>query len=155
LREEFELKLFSVLHPTRAFIPLLEASKTPSIVCVNALLAKEPKAYMIATSAARSGALNLAKSLSIELAPKGIRVNSILLGLIESDQWRRRYPVQAPKGQSMEDWLGDIARDRGILLGRLGRPIEPAAAIVFLASPAASYITGATLDISGGQSHNA
>jgi len=154
-REEFELKLFSVLHPTRAFVPLLEASPTPAIVCVNALLAKEPKAYMIATSAARAGALNLAKSLSIELAPKGIRVNSILLGLIESDQWRRRYPTQAPKGQSMAEWLGDVARDRGILLGRFGKPNEPAAAIVFLVSPAASYVTGATLDISGGQSHNA
>jgi len=153
-REELELKFFSILHPTRAFLPLLEASRVAAIVCVNALLAKEPKPHMIASAAARAGVLNLVKSLSAELAPKGIRVNSILLGLIESDQWRRRYPLQAPAGTSMEDWLAGVARDRGIPMGRLGRPEEPAAAIVFLASPAASYITGVSLDISGGQAHH-
>ncbi len=149
-REELDLKFFSILRPTRAFLPLLEASECGAIVCVNALLALKPGPHMIATSAARAGVLNLAKSMANEFAPKGIRVNSILLGLIESGQWRRRYDAEGPKNMTREEWMADLARDRGIPLGRFGRPEEPAAAIVFLASPLASYITGASLDLSGG-----
>lgn len=150
-REELELKFFSIIRPTRAFLPLLEKSDAAAIVCINALLAQRPEPHMVATSAARAGVLNLAKSLAKEFAPKGIRVNSILLGLIESGQWRRRYEIQAPEGVSRDEWFAGLAADRGIPLGRMGKPEEPAAAIVFLASPLAGYTTGAVIDVSGGQ----
>jgi NAD(P)-dependent dehydrogenase (short-subunit alcohol dehydrogenase family) len=153
-REELDLKFFSIIRPTRAFLPLLEASGSGAIVCVNALLAQRPEPHMVATSAARAGVLNLAKSLSRELAPKGIRVNSILLGLIESGQWRRRYETQAPDGVTREEWFAELAAARAIPLGRMGKPEEPAAAIVFLASPLASYTTGGVIDVSGGQAHH-
>jgi NAD(P)-dependent dehydrogenase (short-subunit alcohol dehydrogenase family) len=148
-RDELELKFFSLIHPTRAFLPLLEKSDIASVVCVNALLAKQPETYLVATSAARAGALNLAKGMSQEFASKGIRVNAILLGLIDSGQWRRRYEAST-KDKSYEDWQAEVAAERDILLGRLGRPEEPAAAILFLASPLSSYITGTTIDVSGG-----
>ena len=135
----------------RAFEALLERSECALIVCVNALLARQPETRLVATSATRAGLLNLTKSLSVELAPKGIRVNSILLGNIDSGQWSRRFEQQPDKSISRADWLAALARDRNIPLGRFGRPSEPAAAIVFLASPMASYITGAALDVSGGQ----
>ena len=153
-REELELKFFGLIHPTRAFLPLLEASDSAAIVCINALLAQQPEPHLVATSAARAGALSLVKSLSREFAPKGIRVNSILLGIIESGQWDRRYQAQAADGETREEWLAAIARDRGVPLGRFGTPDEVAAAIVFLASPLASYITGAALDVSGGHAHH-
>jgi NAD(P)-dependent dehydrogenase (short-subunit alcohol dehydrogenase family) len=107
---------------------------------------------MVCTSAARAGLLNLTKSLSVEFAPKNIRVNAILLGTVDSDQWAKRYPVQAKPGQSKEDWLRGLAEEKGIPLGRFGRPEEPAAAVVFLASPVASFITGAALEVAGGVS---
>jgi NAD(P)-dependent dehydrogenase (short-subunit alcohol dehydrogenase family) len=150
-RDEFELKFFGVIHPVRAFEEMLERSDCGAIVCVNALLSRQPEPRLVATSAARAGLLNLTKSLSGDLAPKGIRVNSILLGLVDSGQWSRRYDQQPDRSISREDWLAQLARDRKIPLGRLGRPSEPAAAIVFLASPMASYTTGDALDVSGGQ----
>lgn len=153
-RDELELKFFSVIHPVRAFQAMLTEADAGSIVCVNSLLARQPEPHMVATSAARAGLLNLVRSLATELAPHGIRVNSVLLGLVDSGQWRRRYEARAADDQSYEDWMADLARQKNIPLGRLGRPDEPARAIVFLASPCASYTTGAAIDVSGGLSRH-
>ena len=153
-RDELELKFFSIIHPTRAFRPWLARSDHAAVVCVNSLLARQPEPHLVATSAARAGVMSLARSLATEFAPDGIRVNSILLGLIDSGQWRRRYDAAAPD-MSFDAWLAAVAADRGIPLGRLGAPDEPARAILFLASSAASYTTGATLDVSGGLSRHA
>jgi NAD(P)-dependent dehydrogenase (short-subunit alcohol dehydrogenase family) len=152
---ELRLKFFSLIHPTRAFLPALEKSDAPSIVCVNSLLARQPEPHMVCTSAARAGVQNLMKSLSVEFAPKGVRVNSILLGVVVSGQWERRFAAQAKPGQSKDDWLREQARARHIPLGRFGNPEEAAAAVVFLASPAAGYITGASLEVAGGVSRYA
>ncbi|HBV7115269.1 TPA: SDR family oxidoreductase, partial [Klebsiella pneumoniae] len=88
---EAELKLFGVINPVKAFQSLLEASDIASITCVNSLLALQPEEHMIATSAARAALLNMTLTLSKELVDKGIRVNSILLGMVESGQWQRRF----------------------------------------------------------------
>ncbi|HVO14712.1 MAG TPA: SDR family oxidoreductase [Alphaproteobacteria bacterium] len=152
---ELRLKFFSLIHPTRAFIGALEKSDAAAIVHVSSLLARQPEPHMVCTAAARAGVLNLIKSLSVELAPKGIRVNSILLGVVVSGQWERRYAAQAKPGQSRDEWLREQARARHIPLGRFGNPEEAAAAVTFLASPAASYITGASLDVAGGVSRYA
>lgn len=152
-REELDLKFFSQINPIRAFKRLLENSATPAIVIVNSLLAVQPELHMVATSAARAGVQNLAKTLAGELAPK-IRVNSILLGLVESGQWQRRFEARIDKAVTREVWFAELARAKGIPLGRLGRPAEAAHAIVFLGSPASSYITGASLDVSGGVSRH-
>jgi NAD(P)-dependent dehydrogenase (short-subunit alcohol dehydrogenase family) len=150
-REELELKFFSQVLPIRTFRHLLEASPSPAIVAVNSLLSLQPEPHMVATSAARAGVQNLLKSLAGEFAPR-IRVNTILLGLVDSGQWQRRFDARPDKTQTREQWYGALARDKHIPLGRLGTPDEPARAIIFLGSPAASYITGASLEISGGVS---
>ena len=150
-REELELKFFSQLHPIRAFEAMLRASGAGAIAAVNSLLAYQPEPHMVCTSAARAGVQNLLKSLSVELAP-AIRVNSIVLGLVDSGQWQRRFEARDDKGQSREAWYADLAARKGIPLGRLGAPEEAARALAFLASPAAGYITGATLEVSGGLS---
>lgn len=150
-RDELELKFFSQVHPIRAFESMLRQSGQGAIVAVNSLLAQQPEPHMVCTSAARAGVQNLLKSLATELAPD-IRVNTILLGLVDSAQWQRRFEARADQGQSREDWFADLARGKGIPLGRIGQPQEAARAIAFLAAPAASYITGAKLEISGGVS---
>lgn len=147
-RAEYELKLFSQIHPIRAFLPLLRETHG-AIVAVNSLLAYQPEPHMVCTSSARAGVQNLLKSLSVELAPE-IRVNSVLLGLVESGQWTRRFAEREDQSQSRAEWYGNLAAKKGIPLGRLGDPTEAAAAIAFLGSKAASYITGAQLDVSGG-----
>lgn len=148
--DELHLKFFSLIHPTRAFLPLLEKSPCGAIVCVNSLLALQPEPHMVATSAARAGAQNLVRSMATEFAPKGVRVNSILIGLVESGQWRRRFEAREDPAQTWEQFTAALAAKKGIQLGRLGKPEEAAQAIFHLATPLSSYTTGSHLDVSGG-----
>lgn len=150
-REELDLKFFSQIYPTRAFRAMLRDSACGAIVGVNSLLAYQPEKHMVCTSAARAGVQNLLKSLATELAPE-IRVNSLLLGVVISGQWERRFEARSDRSQSRQDWFREQALSKNIPLGRFGEPEEAARAIVFLASPAASYITGARLELSGGVS---
>ncbi|KGC81098.1 short chain dehydrogenase family protein [Burkholderia pseudomallei] len=149
-RDELELKYFSIIRPTRAFLPLLRASSAPSITCVNSLLALQPEQHMVATSSARAGTLSLVKSLATELAPERVRVNSILIGIVESGQWRRRYDAQAAPGESWEAWTAALAAKKNIPLARFGRPDEAAWALFYLATNLSSYTTGSHIDVSGG-----
>jgi NAD(P)-dependent dehydrogenase (short-subunit alcohol dehydrogenase family) len=148
-QEELELKFGGLLHTLHAALPMLRAADQAAIVAVNAVLARQPEPRLIATSAARAGVLNLTRSLATELAADGIRVNSVLLGLIDTGQWRRRYE-EAGTAQDFADWSQDLARSRGIALGRLGNAEEVAGMITVLLSPVASYVTGASVEIDGG-----
>ena len=155
--EELRLKFFSIIHPTRAFLPQLKRSADGAVVCVNSLLAVQPEPHMVATSAARAGVHNLVRSLATEFAPDGVRVNGILIGLVESGQWRRRYDARpdAERGMDWTQWTRRLAQNKHIQIGRLGLPEEAARAIVFLASPLSSYTTGSHIDVSGGLSRHA
>ena len=108
--KEIELKYFSVLHPVRAFLDDLKQSANASITNVNSLLALQPEPHMIATSSARAALLNLTHSLAHEFTQYGIRVNSILLGMVESAQWKRRYETRSDLNLSWEEWTGNIAK---------------------------------------------
>ena len=157
--EELHLKFFSVIYPTRAFLPQLEREALrlgdAAIVCANSLLATQPEPTMVATSAARAGVRNLVRSLATEFAPKRVRVNAILLGIVESGQWRRRFEARADKQLDWAAWTAQLAAERRIPLGRLGKPEEAARAILYLASPMSSYTTGSHIDVSGGHSRHA
>jgi NAD(P)-dependent dehydrogenase (short-subunit alcohol dehydrogenase family) len=149
IREEMDLKIFGAWNLIRAARKHLAASDAASVVNVNAILARQPESRLAATSAARAALLNLSRTLSQELGPEGIRVNSVALGLVDTGQWRRRYEA-AGTSLSYEEWSAEIAADRGISLGRFGRADEAAFPIVSLLSPLSGYCTGATIDIGGG-----
>lgn len=149
-RDELDLKFAGVLGPVDAARAHLGASDAASIVNINAVLARQPETRLIATSAARAGLLNLSKSLSFELAPR-IRVNSVLLGLIDTGQWQRRY-TQSGDTRPFGEWEHDIVSDRGVALGRFGRADEVAAVVAMLLSPRSSYVTGTTVEVAGGVS---
>ena len=150
-REELELKFFSIIYPSKGFQTYLEKSGSGSIVCVSSLLSRQPEPRLVATAAARAGQLNLIHSMAVELAP-AIRVNSILIGVVESGQWQRRFEADKDSGNDYEEWVRKQAHDKGIPLGRFGQPEEAANAICFLGTPMSSYTTGSTIDISGGYS---
>jgi len=152
-RDELELKFAGLLWPIFAALPLLRESPAASIVNVNAVLAVQPEARLASTSAARAGVLNLSRSLADELAPEAIRVNSVCLGLIDTGQWRLRYEES---GSSLDysAWQAELAAERRIPLGRLGRADEVADVITFLLSPAASYVTGTAVDVAGGSNRS-
>ncbi|WP_018156801.1 SDR family oxidoreductase [Demetria terragena] len=149
IRDEFELKLFSVLNIVRAAKPHLARSDVGAVVAVNAILARQPEPRLAITSAARAALLNLTTTLSHTLAADDIRINSVLLGLIDTGQWTRRFH-EAGTDQSYAAWSGDLAAERGVDLGRLGTADEVAWPIVSLLSPLSGYTTGACLDVGGG-----
>ena len=97
---------------------------------------------MAHTGAARAGVDNLTKSLAVEWAPKGVRVNAVAPGVI--------FSRSAAENYADPNMLVSMAR--GIPAQRLGTPEEVAAAVSFLLSPSASYITGTTLRVDGGSS---
>ena len=148
-RDELDLKFASVLNTVGAALPWLRSSAAAAIVNINAVLARQPEIRLVTTSAARAGLLNLTKSLSLELAPEGVRVNTVSLGLVDTGQWRRRYE-ESGTARSFAEWEAQIAADRGVGLGRFGRAEEVAAMVVTLLSPRSSYVTGADLDVCGG-----
>jgi NAD(P)-dependent dehydrogenase (short-subunit alcohol dehydrogenase family) len=153
--EELNLKFFSVINPVRSFKTQLQGQADAAIVCVNSLLASQPEPHMVATSAARAGVMNLVRSMATEFAPDGIRVNGILIGLVESGQWRRRFEAREERDLDWTQWTAQLAKRKHIPLGRLGLPIEAARAILFLASPLSAYTTGSHIDVSGGLSRHA
>lgn len=149
IRAELELKLFGLLNVVRAAQPHLARSQVASVVAINAILARQPEPRLAITSAARAALLNLTRTLSHSLGAEGIRINSVLLGLIDTGQWSRRYSAAATD-LSYEEWSGRLAADRGVVLGRLGTAEEVAFPVLSLLSPLSGYTTGACIDVGGG-----
>lgn len=147
-RDEVDLKLFSVLHPVRAAQVHLARRGEGAVVVVGAVLARQPEPHLVSTGTARAAQLHLNRALATEMAP-AIRVNTVLIGLVDSGQWRRRWEAE-DDGTSFADYTAALAADRGVVLGRVGRPDEVAPTIALLASSCAGYTTGTTIDIAGG-----
>lgn len=151
IREELELKVFGSLNLVRAARSALAASDAGAVVNINAILSRQPEAKLAVTSAARAALLNLTRSMAEELAADGTRANSVLLGLIDTGQWRRRFEA-ADTDLDYGGWSAEIAADRGIALGRFGTPDEVAFHVVTLLSPLSGYTTGTSVDVGGGVS---
>src|SRR5579863_1497368 len=147
-RSDYELKVIAALHVARQVLPALETTKG-AIVNVLATGARTPLANSAPTSASRAAGLALTKALASEVGPRGIRVNAILIGLIESGQWVRRA---ADANIPLEDFYATMAANSKIPLGRIGRAEEFADLAAFLLSPRSSYLTGTGISIDGGLS---
>ena len=147
-RSDYELKVISALHVARQVLPALETTHG-AIVNVLAILARTPNANTTPTSASRLAGLALTKALANEVGPRGIRVNAILIGMIESGQWVRRA---ADANVSIDEFYANMATNAKIPLGRVGRAEEFADLAAFLLSPRSSYITGVGVSIDGGMS---
>jgi NAD(P)-dependent dehydrogenase (short-subunit alcohol dehydrogenase family) len=147
-REDYELKVLSAVHVSRRVLPALETSQG-AIVNVLAIMARTPGANSTPTTASRAAGLALTKAMSNEVGPLGVRVNAILIGLIESGQWVRKA---AEAGITLEEFMTNMAKDSRIPLGRMGRSEEFADLASFLLSPRASYLTGVGINLDGGLS---
>jgi NAD(P)-dependent dehydrogenase (short-subunit alcohol dehydrogenase family) len=145
---DLELKLFAALRLTRLAIPSLRES-SGAIVNVLAIAAKSPGAGSTPTSVSRAAGMALTKALSKELGPEGVRVNAVLIGLVESGQWER---LAARNETPMAEFYEQMGRSQPIPLGRVGRASEFSDLVSFLLSERASYVTGTAVNLDGGLS---
>ncbi|MFT6291101.1 MAG: NAD(P)-dependent dehydrogenase (short-subunit alcohol dehydrogenase family), partial [Ilumatobacter sp.] len=114
-----------------------------SIINISSGAALKPSPNNGPYAVAKAGVDSLTKTMSSELAPRGIRVNGVAPGPVPTEVFMEFF------GASEED-IPTLGKKLGIPLGRLGTPEDVASAVVFLASPAASWVTGQTLLVNGG-----
>jgi 3-oxoacyl-[acyl-carrier protein] reductase len=145
---DLDLKLFAAIRLSRLALPGMRARRWGRIVNVLNTAAKAPGANSTPTSVSRAAGLALTKALSQENAPHGVLVNAMLVGLIESDQWRRRHAAGAGGGAYAE-FLAGMAKGK-VPLGRVGEAAEFARLACFLCSDAGSFVTGTAINVDGG-----
>lgn len=145
-----QLTLMSAVRLCYAAVPVMRQGGGGSILAVASLSVKQPLDNLILSNALRLGVVGLVKSLSNELGPDGIRVNAICPGWTRTERVDELLASRAAKsGLTPEEEAAKITANSP--LGRMANPEEFARAAVFLASPAASYITGISLLVDGGQ----
>jgi 3-oxoacyl-[acyl-carrier protein] reductase len=147
LQYDLEQKLFAAVRLIRLVWPQMKERRWGRIINVLNIGAKAPRANSAPTSITRAAGMALTKVLANEGAPHNVLVNAMLVGFIEADQH-----VQAAKraGVPLEDYIRERAKE--IPLGRIGKAAEFANLASFLASDAASYVTGTAINVDGGRS---
>lgn len=148
-QEAAELLLFSTLRMVRAAVPLMQARGGGAILMSTSASVKEPIPNLGLSTVLRASVSALAKTLAIELAPSKIRVNQIIPGRIDTDRVRQLDQIAAAR-QGISPEQARQKSEAAIPLGRYGVTEEFGRAGAFLLSDAASYITGATLQVDGG-----
>ena len=148
-QSDIDLKLFAQIRFCRLLFPQMKERKWGRIISVLNIGAKAPGADSAPTSVSRAAQMAFTKALSNEGAPHNVLVNSLHVGVIVSDQIRRRYDRERPN-VSFEQFVAQAGR--GVPMGRMGRAEEFANVATFLASDAASYVTGCAINVDGGRS---
>jgi acetoacetyl-CoA reductase len=134
-----EVNLVGPFNACRAVLPGMRARDAGKIVSLTSMNALRGAAGQANYAAAKAGLIGMTKSIALENAGKGITVNCIAPGYIETEM-TRAIPSQLRKAE--------LAR---IPAGRVGTPEDIAGTVVFLASPAADFITGQVISVNGGQ----
>ena len=146
------LNLLSAVRATRAALPHLLATGAGRIVTVSSVNARLPDPLVIDYGAAKAALTNFCKALSKEVGPRGVRVNTIGPGPVETALWQGAGGVADTVGRSRGVDPQEVARGAAdqSLTGRFTRPSEVADLVVYLASSRAANITGADFVIDGG-----
>jgi 3-oxoacyl-[acyl-carrier protein] reductase len=147
--EAIDSLLLSVVRLCRGAIPLMRARGGGRIINITSISVKQPIAGLVLSNALRSAVTSLAKTLAVEMATENILVNCVAPGYTRTDR-----VVELSNAIASREGVTPDEADRRIVaqipMGRMGTPEEFAAAVAFLASPAASYLTGTTIPVDGG-----
>jgi NAD(P)-dependent dehydrogenase (short-subunit alcohol dehydrogenase family) len=146
-QDDLDLKLFAAIRLIRMVIPSMQQKRSGRIVNITNIGAKQPAARSMPTTVTRAAGQAMTTALSKELAPHGILVNTVCIGLVRAGQHEARAKRD---GVPVEKLYEDMARS--IPLGRVGHAEEVANVIAFLASEAASFVTGSSINLDGGAS---
>ena len=142
---DLNLKVMAAVRACRMVIPIMRERGGGSIVNATIVGGKAPAARSLPTTVSRAAGINLTKSLANEFAVDRIRVNTVCIGLLKSEQWVRRAGNKDP-----EELYRELSKQ--VPLGRIGEAEEYADLVTFLVSDRAAYITGVAVNIDGGLS---
>jgi NAD(P)-dependent dehydrogenase (short-subunit alcohol dehydrogenase family) len=146
-QQDLDVKVFAHIRSARAAISHMKKQGGGRIINLNMVGARQPFAGSFPTTISRAAGLALVKALSKEYAPDNILVNAVAVGKIKSKQQERRA---ARLKISVEEHYAQTGKT--VPLGRMGEAEEVANVIAFLASDAASYVTGCCIQVDGGLS---
>ena len=144
---DFNLKLFAAIRLARLAVPGMRQHGWGRIINMTNIGAKQPRAKSMPTTVTRAAGLAFTKAMSKEFAASNILVNTVCIGLIKAGQHERKAARAGVPVEQMYDAMG-----KEIPLGRVGRAEEVANVVAFLASEAASYVTGSSVNLDGGAS---
>jgi NAD(P)-dependent dehydrogenase (short-subunit alcohol dehydrogenase family) len=149
LTRDLDLKVFAAVRLAQGVLPRMKEQRWGRIINVVSINAKSPEAASTPTTLSRAAGIALTKSMSREYGRWNVLVNALCVGKIKSGQWERRHKASG-SNLSYEEFLEPIAKT--IPLGRMGEAEEFARVACFLASDAASYVTGTAINVDGGLS---
>lgn len=149
-RKVFEQHLMANHILAQLVVPGMKEDHYGRIVNIISTSVKQPLHNLGVSNTIRASVGHWAKTLATELAPSGITVNNVLPGATETDRLKSIIESRAEKtGKDVAEIREAMLRE--VPMGRFGQPEEIAAAAVFLASPAAAYITGTQITVDGGR----
>ena len=148
-RGAVDLLLISTVRMVQAALPALLKSPQARIVHLTSVTVKQPIHGLVLSNAVRAAVVGLGKSLSLELADKGVLVNVVAPGIVDTDRVRELDEANA---EMQRRPVSEIATERArtIPLGRMGTPEEGGDVVAFLCSARAASVTGTTLAVDGG-----
>jgi 3-oxoacyl-[acyl-carrier protein] reductase len=138
-QKALELNLLSTMRVVHAALPGMRRRRWGRIVCLTSIAALQAEPNLILSTTARAGVHGFAKALSDEVAAEGVTVNCVAPGFIATDRLKELFSEE--KRASLADQIP---------MRRIGEPAELAAAVVFLVSEPARYITGTVIRVDGG-----
>ncbi|HEX7046716.1 MAG TPA: SDR family oxidoreductase [Gammaproteobacteria bacterium] len=136
----------------QGLLPGMRERRFGRIVNIVSTSVYEPIPGLGVSNTIRAAVAGWAKTLAREVAGDGITVNNVLPGFTNTQRLEKLFAAKAEKSNQMPDAVAQAALDT-VPVGRFAEPEETAAAIAFLASPAAAYITGVSLPVDGGRLH--
>jgi 3-oxoacyl-[acyl-carrier protein] reductase len=146
-----EVNFLSAARLAVACAPVMQAAKWGRMVHVASVSGREPDPLFAPYSAAKAALLNLSTALSQAFAADGVLSSCVVPGVTITELVEANALASAERaGATVDEVMARMLAKQGVAAGRFGRPEEIAAAVVFLASEAASWITGATLEVDGG-----
>lgn len=148
-RRALDLNLMSTVQLTLAALPEMRRNGWGRIVAITSVAVKQPVRGLLLSNTVRPGVVGFIKTISRDLAAEGVLCNVVAPGFIRTARVESLFATRAEeRGTTRDAVMERITAD--IPAGRLGQPEEFANAVVFLASEAASYVTGHTLQVDGG-----